>query len=279
MEKKSNKGLIVTLIIVIILFIALAGYVVYDKCLINIGQKEEKTETKEEKVKEEELDINSRLVRNLYNKVSVESDMKYWYRFWYYSDINLETTEGLEDFSKDESSEIVKMQLVVKNLTNENKKLISCEKYNIPDNAPNTDLPMQSKCYDQKINNINYANLEYGYEKDYIESIYKDLFGSDAKLDTDIPMYVGVHKNEAYYYIPELDMYIDYILEGGGTSGPGGYTTKLEKAIKTRKEIKIYELVDKYGYDENKEETFTFVYTFEQDDDGMYNFISRVKES
>ena len=86
----------------------------------------------------------------------------------------------------------------------------------------------------------------------------------------------------SYKYIPKYDRYFEYQTSGGVTTGPGGYVTKLEKALKEGNKIYIYEdvVVEKYDGNDNKigTENYYMVYTFELEDDGMYKFISRVKK-
>ena len=265
MEQKSNKGLIIVLVMFIIICLGLIGYIAYDNgMLAKIMNKSDVKEEKKESVKKEEtkeLDINSRLVQSLYNKISSESEESTWDTYWVYqnpdNDFNME-----EDFNIETSNETIKMQIVYSNLANKNKLNINCNEYKIPDD-------------------------QNAYSKDYVESVYKSIFGSKSKLDTSVPMRSNFYGLPTYYYIPEYDMYFAYRAELGGVIGTGGYTSKLEKATQKEKQIKLYEKVEKYGpkdddlstLEEELEDSFTFIYTFEQEEDGMYAFISRVKES
>lgn len=284
MEQKSNKGLIIVLVIFISICLGLIGYIAYDNgMLAKIMNKSDVKEEKKESVKKEEakeLDINSRLVQSLYNKISSESEESTWDTYWIYqnpdNDFNME-----EDFNIETSNETIKMQIVYSNLANKNKLNINCNEYKIPDYQND----YYSLCYAKQT--MNFTDDQAAYSKDYIESVYKSIFGSKSKLDTSVPMRSNFYGLPTYYYIPDYDMYFAYRAELGGVIGTGGYTSKLEKATQKEEQIKLYEKVEKYGpkdddlstLEEELEDTFTFIYTFEQEEDGMYAFISRVKES
>ncbi len=285
MKQRSNKGLIIGLVISIILLLGLGCYVVYDKDLLHLKKETSNDiQTPKEENEVKELDINSRLVQTLYNKVSSETEESNWNHFWYYS--SEQTKDGaLENFDVKTSSEIVKMQLVAKNLVEENKKIITCSDYNIPDYAPKNSYLKEDRfslCYTQKEDSIYHSNIfyfQYGYKKDYVESIYKELFGPNSKLNTDVPIYTDCLHISSYNYLNATDMYFEYTIEGGGTNGPGGYTAKIAKATQDDEQIKIYETVDEYNDEKAKVDTYTFVYTFKLEKDGMYSFVSRMKES
>ena len=116
--------------------------------------------------------------------------------------------------------------------------------------------------------------------------LVKDLFGQDSNLDTSIAMLDDTtpFDLDRYVYISTLDMYVEYMKEGGGIGPYGGFKTNISKAIKKGKEIKIYETVEEYETKDNSTESlgitdaFTFVYTFEQESAGNYKFVSRIKE-
>ncbi len=282
MEQKSNKGLIIVLVMFIIICLGLIGYIAYDNgMLAKIMNKSDVKEEKKESVKKEEakeLDINSRLVQSLYNQVSKENEKPTWYAFWEYNDA--------ENFDIASTTDLVKMQLVGKNIKESNKVSINCNDYNILDTVADGSY---SACFTQKEGTPYYnpnTIIEYGYSKKYIEMVYQDLFGNEYNVDTSIPIYLDTYKGKSLQYNQEADMYIFYMMETGGAAGPGGYTTKLSQAVKDDKEIKIYEIVEKYDEIENSSnnevkvsETFTNVYTFKLDSDGMYFYVSKVKEA
>ena len=75
-KPKKKKGVIIGFVLLILIILGLVGYILYDKGIIKLDAKKEKTETKEE-VKEkpeetpEELDINSDEVKELVEKYNL----------------------------------------------------------------------------------------------------------------------------------------------------------------------------------------------------------------
>ncbi len=284
-KKKSNKGLIVVIIILVITLLSLGGYVLVDKGIIKIGTKEDnKIIEKEDTKGEEQLDINSRLVQTLYNQVT--TGITSCQRNWIYRD-----AEGKEkdEFYAEKATEEEKMNFVGNLLSEKNRIYIDCTNTEIPSTMKSGEWTKTSVCESNKLNYIQEA--EYGYTKKYIDFIYKSIFGGNAKVDTNIainsdPYYVG-----SYIYIPALDKYILYEIEGGGTCGPTSYNVTIEKAIIMGKELKIYEkeilstltggndgALGTMDDEVEEEKTSNYIYTFEKESDGMYKFISRIRE-
>ena len=88
-----------------------------------------------------------------------------------------------------------------------------------------------------------------------------------------------------YVYIKELDMYVQHIIITGGTTGPGGYSSTISKAILEDGEIKIYEDVKLTDYSAGETEPpkiteAKYIYTFIYDDENLnYIFDSREKNT
>ena len=61
-------------------------------------------------------------------------------------------------------------------------------------------------------------------------SLYKMIFGQNAKLDTSISINSDSYYVGTYHYIESLDKYVLYIIEGGGICGPTSYDNKITKA-------------------------------------------------
>lgn len=297
MEKEKNKstGKIVVIIILVVLVIGLVGYICYDKFIIksnNSTDKQSVSSKVKKENKDEELDINSRLVQTLYNKVSGENTTPNYSLFWKDEQKDLTTSSIEEQFPKDyyvkDASELSKMAYVGYNLSEAKKELIVCTGTDLPQNTVSkningSSITLHSGC--DKTYNSN-ATTTYSYSKNEIERIYKDLYGNDAVFDTSIVIPLNQYHIENYVYDEKLGKYVIYYLEGGGMQGPGGFTTKLEKAVRTNDEVKIYEKVKLEYYDENDSESKnslykeeTYIYTFKLDNDSMYTFVSRVKES
>ena len=290
--KKKNMRLIVFLVLLILIILGLVGYICYDKKLIFNDNKAASTSNKLEK--EQNLNINSRLVQTLYN--SVTSRNEFCSKYSIYGKVQD------DDYIVDEVSEKDKMVLVKHNLKNNYYETVSCTDVNVPDtlsiNVNGTDINYYSSC---SVNNPNADQstpieqrfIEKEYSKEYVETIYKSLFGKDAKLDTNVPI-TSSYVPEAYVYNKDIDSYIKYAFAGGsGTCGPVKYKDKIEKAVLKDDTLKIYEKTDVTTgpddtYDSNgnllKHEDATtstnyHVYTFLRESDGMYKFVSRIKES
>lgn len=278
MEKNGSIKIII--MVVLVLLLAVASYILYDKVFekkassVNsekVNNNDKNSNTTEEK----ELDINSRLVRSLYNKVTTDSDRSDYLLFWRYNNMGTEYNP-LANFDINTAQEVVKMQLVAHNLKDGYKEFLLCSANNIP-----AQTVAGYACGD---------DYTYGYSREYIEFVYKDLYGSEQKLDKSVIVYLDEHGVTRLFYIEAIDMYVVYSVEGGGTSGPSGYSSKISKAVKNNDTIKIYQDVILTNYkqdadgavDLNDESlkiktNYNMVYTFKLDSDGMYSFISREK--
>ena len=75
-KKKSKKGIVFLVIVLVLIILGLVGYIAYDKGIIDLGQKEGNNNINVEKTsnKEQELDVDSRLVQNLYKSVTTGSE-------------------------------------------------------------------------------------------------------------------------------------------------------------------------------------------------------------
>ena len=278
MEKeRKSKGSLVVIIILIILLLGTCAYIGYDKFFV---KKDNQVSKNNENKGVEKLDVNSRLVQSLYNRVSIGELKKEVGKcdiFMYDSD---------KDFYASTAEEKNKMQFVGNLLTPSKQNEYVGDESLIPDTIPNYDY------YESVFSsNKNYGgnSIEYYYDRSYIENLYKEIFGSNAKLDTSVVIEVGEYKAELYHYIPSIDKYVLYINTSGvgGTCGPWTKDISLQKATKDGNKLKIYEtetefiIGDASDSDDGKYEVSSknnYVYTFELEDDGMYKFVSRVKK-
>ncbi len=279
-EEKKKSGSVVVTIFLILIIVGLIFYICYDKGLIlkqenKKNSEETKEEVEKEEEKEEELDIHSVLVQELYNKVSDTTDEISWdrYRYYNYGSKNY----GIDDFVSQSASEILKMRLVEKNFRIGDEVSVDCTK--VPDEFVEEGLTYESFCKRNKTKGVG----TNGYKKETVERIYQELFGMNQKIDTSVSI-ITLYNLSKFVYIPSLDMYVEYVVTvGDSITGPGGYKGTLSKAIKNEKKIKLYEKVEKYEIANNSTDfkvtdTFTFVYTFEQESAGNYKFVSRIKE-
>lgn len=268
--KKSKESLVV--IILIILLLGACAYIGYDKFFV----KEDNQVNNSNKNKGvEKLDVNSRLVQSLYNRVSTgelkKEDSTCLINYMYEDDNNFYASTAKEE---------IKMKIIGRLLSDSGKHGYSDDESIIPATIPNYGD------YESIISiNKKYGgnSIEYYYDRNYIENLYKEIFGSSAKLDTSIGIKMGSSEIEMYYYVPSIDKYVLYTLEGGGCSKVGSARVEVEKATKNGKELKIYEKVTMTNLnddiiDAGDTTNSNYVYTFELEDDGMYKFVSRVKE-
>lgn len=260
----------ILIVILILALLATSSYIIYDKVFYEEKNPKSTENKTTEKVKDskENLDVNSRLVQTLYNKV-VDKDgpSKYW---MYNTYLNPDSTDR---FIVSEVAENEKMDFVGYNLNENKKEIVECNS-SIPDTVKINNIDYKSACYATKV--WQYTKIQYAYNKDYVETIYKELFGNDVKLDTSVDIPNGVYAAEVYHYIASLDKYVLYMTETGGTSVTN-YSGVVTNAVKSGNEIKITEKVT--HTDPEKTEEYTYVYTFKLEDDGMYSFVSRIKES
>ena len=258
-EKKSNGSKVVIFILVVLLLGA-CTYIAYDKLMVkedilNNNVQENK------KIKEENLDVNSRLVMDLYLSVTSNDDSVF--KYWMYD---------TDNFNVDNATEESKLKIVGINLNETKSTLYSCDDSSIPERLNDNYINV---CVANKEWQANYSAI--AYNKKYVESLYKKIYGNDAKLDTSVDIY-STSLGARFHYIKQLDQYVLYMVMNDGTSC-GTLKSSIVKATKTDDILKIYEAVDKYECgEETKSDTTSYVYTFKLDEDGMYNFISRVKE-
>ena len=158
--------------------------------------------------------------------------------------------------------EVNKMELVYVNIKESDMDMISCFQ------VPNQTDPNLGNCYSQGKNMIS---------KDVVERIYKTLYGSQANLDLNTIMFTDKNGVGRYKYVQSLDAYILFAIEAGGSSAVET-AKELTKAEKVGKQIKLYETVTTTSMDDSKVTTAeNYIYTFEQEEDGIYTYISREK--
>ncbi len=273
MEEKKNNKIGQIIIIIIFLVIGCFGGFYIGKNYSSTKITDNKEDTKKDNntaSEQEELDISSKIVQFLYNEVSENVENETWSFGWRF---NYKKTDEIEnDFIVSERSEEDKMVLVGQILRKTGDVVLID---NMPENAKAGYKP---------------SSIGYFYTREYIESVYKTLYGEDKNIDTSIIIPLDLYGGEKLGYDSTTDRYYIYLTETGGTSGPGGYKAKLEKAIKKNNNIVLYQNIEKINYkaDENgivtdspenqQIENFQYIYTFEKDSDGMYKFVSREKK-
>ncbi|MBQ3469118.1 MAG: hypothetical protein IJH18_03620 [Bacilli bacterium] len=289
-EKKKGKGLVVFVVILILIILGLVGYILYDKGIILSPKEEPKVEKEEVKKEEkEELDIDSRLVQYLYNMVTEDSNEGCIAGWEFWPAIESETNKDGDEVAveknyifSNEDYNLIDTNLLGRNLN-------SNEKYRID----SKDVPKIDGRYNYDINayftekDINYISTYY-YTKRYVETVYKQVFGKQAKLDTSKSIQIAPSLDRAkgleeLFYDKKTERYYPYYLlhgEIGISTCIGSQKNKLTRAVKDKDVIKLYQDVSTItGVEPNTQtEEYKYIYTFELDDDGMYKFVSREKE-
>ena len=257
------------IIILVIALLAVLGYLVYDQFFVSL--KENVNDKEDNSSDIVSLDINSRLVETLYNKV-VDFDGStsgtYNDYFWLYPDM-------YQDFYVDEATEEEKMNFVGMNLNENKAQYVSCDDITVNTIETESNITYYSVCYNNTLWNTH--NSQIGYSREYVETVYQDLFGKDAVLDTELYISPNKYSQPRYYYDESLDMYVEYMMDGaGGTSGLS-FTSKVTRAEQDNntKEVRIYETLTREEGVTGIEPEYQFVYIFKQEDDGMYTFVSR----
>lgn len=272
---KTNKILVAFVIIFFLTTVVGVSYIVYNEFFNTSSSSEEEINnenTPNNLASEEELDVNSRLVQSLYNKVVLNEDSAHKY-FMY---------DDNDNYIVNEASEESRLTLAYNNLKNKDIGYVNTA--NLPET---TVVPAYSySSYGMPYHSLNSGDVP-GMGNDYVSFFsyddlvlaYKDLFGSDALFTKETPIKTDSYGVLYYIYNESLDGYVPYITEGGGTSS-FNYTSEITKALKTNNQILIYEEVSTVPLNSNNtiSESSTYIYTFNIDDDGMYSFVSRVKE-
>lgn len=274
---KTNKFLVVLVIIFFLTTLAGASYICYDNFFkVNNKTKDntsvEENSTEEKNNKEEKLEVNSRLVQSLYNKVVLDGES--YHKYFVY--------ENNDNYIVNEASEMSKLTLAYQNLKKDEFGNVNIS--NLPPTMvipgytySSYTLPYHTLCKgDVSGLGDNYVSF-FSYD-DLMES-YRDLFGNKAHVDKSIPIRTDPYNVKYYVYNESLDGYVPYITEGGGTSG-SYFSGEVTKAVKLNNQIIIYEKVTEtpLGSGVEVSDPATYVYTFNIEDDGMYSFVSRIKE-
>lgn len=233
------------------------GYICYENFFEVYSEPKnsiEKTEENysEEKAKNTELDVNSRLVQSLYNKVGLSKNSYDRYKIY----------ESNDNLLVKEMSDEDKLALVYTNLPSYSFDIV-----------PNHNLQQAISSY-QIVLSPDWANF---ISYDDINLEFRRLFGYDETFSKDSIIRADSASLQCYIYNSSLDGYILYSTVGG-IEAPISYQGRIVSANKNEKEITITEEVSATPPEGNPSIVGIYVYTFHIDDDGMYSFVSRIKE-
>lgn len=271
MEEKKNNNTLLKVLIVILLLVICFGLGWFGKDYIKVSENSNESSSNKsqnnssEKAKEVELDIHSSLIQLLYNEVSYDLE----YKSWFFNNSIYPWEFAIDkDFIVSSATEKDKMKIVGGLLTTINHQRV-CN--NIPE-RPDVGIIINN-CTDY-------------YTREQVENAYHQLYGTGANLDTSIIIEEGISAAlTKYAYDANSDGYYRYIKGSGGTTAPGGYIAKLVKAVREDNNIVLYQNVERY--DTNKEgdvlekhsQTFQLVYTFNNEKENEYVFVSKEKKA
>lgn len=266
---KKNSKLVFLVIILLFLSLISVSYICYENFF---GVYSEPKNSIENSSKKEELDVNSRLVQSLYNKVVLPDNSSHKY-FMY---------EDNDNYVASDASSSSKLTLAYYNLKVTDIRTLSSDISDLSSVSQTNTISGLN--YSYVLDNEEFDNGFHSYYTisfipyDKMSNSYRDLFGADAVIDKSIPIKTDCYNVRYYIYNETLDGYIPYITEGGGISG-SYFTVEIIKAVKKDNQILIYEFVKEIPLGDGIEvrDSSTYVYTFQIEDDG-YTFISRIKE-
>ena len=259
---KNNKILVAFVIVFFLTTLVSVSYICYDNFINDnktANEVEKDTDTDIDTVNDtlEELDVNSRLVQTLYNKVVLSGDS--YYKYFMYDNDNYVVSDASEES---------KLTLAYLNLANKEFVDIGIDGLN-----STVLIPGLSDNYILNVVNNTVSFIPYNS----LLVAYQDLFGNDVTIDKSVPVSIDNYGGIYYIYNESLDGYVPYMRISGETSA-SYYTGSVVKAEKSNKQIVIYEDVREIYYDGTEIDHATYLYTFNVDNDGLYSFVSRVKE-
>ena len=244
MEKKSNKGLVIFLIIFILISLALSGYIVYDKYFNNANEekKTEKKEVKEEVQKEEKLNLNSSTIQKLYNSIKSNSSFD---------------QELIEQAMNKEKVLVSDLSPEILNFYGYRNLYIHQIKQDLCRNYPNVILSSYNCGNDTEYESINSANT---FKEEDLKNSVENLFGPGKYQQTDA---IEINYAEYFVYDKDSQKYVYATIEGGGTS------QELEKElIDLKQSADTLSLIEKISFE--GKELAQISYDYKQNNDNYY---------
>ena len=203
-NKKSGKGSIIIIVLLVLIILGLCGYICYEKGVFEkLGITKEKTEEKNSKTTDSDKDYSTAKAKELIDKYYVEM-------LW----DNIYTDEtGYDGMTKD--------VVTINNIVNSKKKIGSC--FYFYENNPNAIKDGQS--YSVKLNSSEFSIKTGGgcdtgtadyYEYKDLNSVYKDLFGKDQEM----PKSDFSKWGRVFDYMEDKDVFVQLDCRCGGAEGP-----------------------------------------------------------
>lgn len=269
-NNSKSKGMLVVLIITIFIALGLIGYILYDKGIITFGTVLEKSSDSDGKIDEENLNINSGFVKNLY--MMVESDNRCF-----------NTVTAAEEFDV-KASDIdydTKFVMAMEIMLDSDKSSLECNKYSA---TKYFDVPSNGVgCGDNYYNTTTNKFENYGggstfttlLSEDKVKDRVEQIFGDGSYERREIIEFA----QHWYKYIPEELGYVQLTIPVGGTCM--GHSDELVSAVRKGKEIVITEKKDFYSSsvaDTNKSSYF-YEYTFTLNSKDNSYYLTNIKSS
>ncbi len=201
MKKNWQNVLIVVLTFVLSFLVCFLGYIIYERNNGTLASWGGSTENGDTSNQEETLDIHSRFVTSLYNKVEAKRSFCRG-ADWLY--------EGKE-FDVNTATDAEKVKLILNNFMKLDAEKVSClsEKAKKVPREYKRDsnfTPIYS-CGDIGLTGNSITNLTY-YNGATVRALYKDLFGEDVTYT--IPSIFAGMFLDYWIYNEELDIYVLY---------------------------------------------------------------------
>ena len=258
MDQKNN--LIISAAVALLVILAGISYILFKDDIRTTNNKEKvDTDRVETSSSIETLDINSRLVQSLYSKVGLVNDLHNRYATYGESDNLLVSEMSDED----------KLSLVYTNLLSHSFKTV-------PNENLDQEITTNNSSYNYQLLLTSYGYINFIPFSD-VELGFKELFGQNETFSKGTTIRADSDSILIYVYNNFLNGYVLYS-NVGGIEGRISYGGRIVSAKKSDKNITITEEVTATTPEGNPATIGTYIYTFNIDDDGMYSFVSRIKE-
>lgn len=195
------------------------------------------------------LDKNDVLIQTLYSRVH---DFNSSEPFWMYQN---ERGSLVSNFTESN-----KMSLVYINLRNNDFSSIDCS------------------TIDKVIDNYTCSGNTKSIKLSNVDRVYRELFGNDSSLNKSAIIKTDLYGNGIYSYVDEIDSYVLFTNKSPDTiPNVSNYEYVLDSVDSSNDEIKIYEVVTDNSKTSNN--IYKYVYTFKLNNNGLYTYYSRERNS
>lgn len=238
--EKTNRGMNVLVVFLLIVIIGLSVFIVYDKALKENNINDEKDNTEVTKPIVEELDVNSDFVQELYSKV-----------------FYLESS-----FEGDLFSDNIKFALAKNLLKDTDIQKIKCSQLS-------SDFKKQANATYCGEDNVSTIAISY----DVLLKYAKEIYGNDVALNKNTV--VDAYGIQQYIYNSDMNSFVLFNSNGGGVDA---FEASYSLSSATKEDNKVYIIEDEKITDRENDKVTTkkYKYTFElEKETGNYIIKSR----